>query len=82
MRERDHVERDIEMGEFMMLGMRLRSGISKREFARRFGTSLSSVYGPAIDDLVSLGLVRSETDSVALTERGMLLGNEVFARFV
>jgi len=80
--EREVIDEREEMNEFMMLGLRLNSGVSRAEFSRRFGVPIDSVFGNELDDLHSLGLLESVDDSVRLTERGRLLGNEAFERFV
>ena len=72
----------LEMGETMMLGLRLLDGVSVEGFRERFGKSLESVFGPDLRDLEELGLLEKEGDRWRLTVRGRLLGNEVFQRFV
>ncbi len=54
-------------------------------FRFRFGVELVDVYGEEISRLLGFGLLewageRSET--LRLTERGYLLGNQVFSAFV
>jgi oxygen-independent coproporphyrinogen III oxidase len=71
-----------EIGEFMMLGLRLNSGISRAEFSRRFDKDLDEVFGAEIRDLQAAGLLHADGDGVRLSERGRLLGNEAFARFI
>jgi oxygen-independent coproporphyrinogen-3 oxidase len=79
-----------DMSEFMMTGLRLtQEGISADEFEKRFGKKLLDVYGKEIDELLKLGLVEVHTPSpfgrgegVRVTQRGRLLGNQVFMRFV
>src|SRR5207249_5040076 len=44
-REREIIDTQTEMGEFMMLGLRLNEGVSRSEFARRFGEPLEDRYG-------------------------------------
>ena len=75
---------DLAMGEFMMLGLRTLAGIAPSTFAARFGRPFVDVYGPVAGRLQDWGLLAVEParDSVRLTERGLLLGNEVFARFL
>ena len=75
---------DLAMGEFMMLGLRTLAGIAPSEFAARFGRPFSAVYGPLATQLHDWGLLDVEParDSVRLSSRGLLLGNEVFARFL
>jgi len=75
-----------EMAETMMMGLRLvEAGVSRAEFGRRFGRQLNEVYGPEITRLSELGLLESvngQRNAVRLTERGRLLGNQVFMEFV
>ncbi|MBF8267272.1 MAG: oxygen-independent coproporphyrinogen oxidase [Dehalococcoidia bacterium] len=75
------IDERLEMAETMMLGLRLEEGIDPEGFARRFGRSLSSVYGEQVQDVTSLGLVEQAEGALRLTPRGRLLGNEVFLRF-
>ncbi len=70
-------------GETMMLGLRLlREGISERAFAARHGQTLEAIYGPIIAELTELGLLERSPDRVCLTRRGLMLANDVCARFV
>jgi oxygen-independent coproporphyrinogen-3 oxidase len=75
---------DLAMGEFMMLGLRTTAGIAPSEFAARFGRPFETVYGPLARQLRDWGLLEVEParDVIRLTNRGLLLGNEVFARFL
>ena len=82
------IDRDEEMAETMMMGLRLDAGVSESGFRNRFGRALSDVYGPTIDSAEGQGLVEwregpdpGDDRSVCLTARGRLLGNEVFSRF-
>jgi oxygen-independent coproporphyrinogen-3 oxidase len=75
------IEHSMEMAETMMLGLRLSEGISLEHFANRFGRSLDSVYGEQIQELISLKLLEQRNRALYLTDRGRLLGNEVFLRF-
>ena len=71
------------MGETMMLGLRLlREGVADAAFLARHGRSLDDVFGPTIADLAGLGLVERMPDRVRLTRRGLMLANDVCARFV
>jgi oxygen-independent coproporphyrinogen-3 oxidase len=75
-----------EMGETMMMGLRLTSeGISKSLFLERFGVAIEQVYGKEMDELIANGLLEccgESNDSLRLTRRGRLLGNQVFMRFI
>lgn len=65
-----------------MMGLRLDQGVGNREFQSRFGQTLSATYPREIRYLCELGLLAEDDDGIRLTERGRLLGNEVFGRFV
>jgi oxygen-independent coproporphyrinogen-3 oxidase len=73
-----------DMSEFMMTGLRLtQEGVSEDEFQARFGQSMREVYGKEIEELLKLGLIENGVaDRIKITNRGRLLGNQVFMRFV
>ena len=72
----------LEIWETIMLGLRLEEGIDLEEFRDRFHCDMYGIYGQEIEDLVGLGLLASDSSNVRLTDRGKLLGNEVFLRFL
>jgi oxygen-independent coproporphyrinogen-3 oxidase len=74
-------ENDLQ-AETMFMGLRLNSGVSYAHFYDRCGVELDKVYGPTLDDLAALGLLARDERGVYLTERGRMLGNRVFERFV
>ena len=81
--ERETIERSLEIGETMMLGLRLiDEGIDRAQFADRFGVELTDVYGSVIARLVNQGLIENLPERIRLTARGRLLGNRVFAEFL
>ena len=70
------------MSEHIFLGLRLSEGVSLHAFELEFGRPLESVYGSATSDLIRLGLLVQKDGVLTLSLRGMLLSNQVFARFV
>jgi oxygen-independent coproporphyrinogen-3 oxidase len=80
------VDRGAEMGETMMMGLRLvREGVSDADFQARFGQALCEVYDEQISRLSGLGLLEwggEQGDRLRLTKRGRLLGNRVFLEFI
>ena len=68
----------VEMGETMMMGLRLMEGVSGEGFRGRFGRTLESVFGDDLKELEGLGLLEEVGDRWRLTSPGKLLGNEVF----
>ena len=72
-----------DMQETMLTGLRLTSeGISSRVFAARFGARPQDVFGPEIEKMLNFGLLEWAGDTLRLTVRGRLLGNQVFMQFV
>ena len=70
-----------------ILALRLNDGLDLDQFAERFGVTFDAVFGARIADCLTWGLVEYLTDAHAthrlrLTERGRLVGNEVFERFL
>ena len=78
----EQVDVRMEMGETMMLGLRLTDGVTGDSFNARFGQTLMNVFGAAIQELEEVGLLQWNGDRLSLTPRGRLLGNEVFQRFL
>ncbi|MBR4903782.1 MAG: radical SAM family heme chaperone HemW [Selenomonadaceae bacterium] len=76
------VTRQAAMEEFCFLGLRMVEGISAQIFENKFGVKISDVFGEAINKNCRLGLLKVEDDKISLTERGMALGNEIFADFL
>lgn len=71
-----------EMSETVFLGLRKIKGIDLEWFEGRFGRSVYDVYGAEVDALTRDGLLTERDGSLKLTHKGILLGNEVFSRFV
>ncbi|XID95402.1 radical SAM family heme chaperone HemW [Paenibacillaceae bacterium WGS1546] len=79
------VSRDEAMGDFMMVGLRLRDGVSQERFGRQFdGARLEDAYGEELRRLLGQGLLErtGREGGYRLSSNGLLLGNEVFGAFV
>ncbi|MEK3881642.1 radical SAM family heme chaperone HemW [Paenibacillus sp. PL2-23] len=75
------------MEDFMMVGLRLLEGVQASRFAMQFpGHRLEDHYGAVLEKQIRDGLLErldAGGDTVyRLTERGVLLGNEVFGAFL
>ena len=82
-REVSRIDQKTEMGETMIMGLRLiREGVPRAAFRDRFGVDLESAYGPQLDELEVSGLVERHLERIRLTQKGWLLGNQVFQAFV
>ena len=75
------IDRELEMAETMMMGLRLDSGISIDKFTARFGDPPATHYAAILGELQAARLLEQPDGSIRLTAKGRLLGNEVFSRF-
>ena len=81
-RDEHLLTREDAMAEFMFLGLRLAEGVAHESFEREFDSTLHTVYGAVIDELIRIGLLQQEQSVLRLTRRGLQLSNQVFARFL
>ncbi|MGI6148262.1 MAG: radical SAM family heme chaperone HemW [Firmicutes bacterium] len=80
-----HVEaldKDKEMDETLICGLRLLDGVSEAEFRERFGCSLWEVYPDQIKNLEERGLVQYRAGRLSVTTQGLFLGNVVYREFL
>ncbi len=79
----EEIPPETAMGETMMLGLRLlRQGVDERAFAARHGEGLEDRYGSTIEELVGFGLMERTGSGVRLSPRGLMVANDVCARFL
>jgi oxygen-independent coproporphyrinogen-3 oxidase len=78
----EEINHRLEMGETMMLGLRLAEGVRAARFEARFQEPLRNVFCDELKELYDLGLLVWDGSAARLTRRGRLLGNWVFARFI
>jgi len=83
----EQIDRDAEMAEHMLLGLRLtREGVNAREFTDRFGVSLETQYEAAIQQGLEKDLLAwLETPGgrhLRLTQAGRFLANQVIVQFM
>ncbi len=67
--------------ESFFLGLRLNRGIDLERVREEFGEAVDK-FGATIDELVEDGLLIRSGENLRLTDRGRLLSNEVFGRFI
>lgn len=78
----ERVTGKLAMAETMFLGLRLRSGVSRKDFCGEFGQTPEAVYGEEIADLRGAGLLRENAEGYALTRKGLFVASDVMTRFV
>lgn len=68
--------------EFIIMALRLREGISEREFRKRFGMDFYESYRGVTDRFISLGLMEKTNDGFRLTDDGICVSNSVMCEYV
>jgi oxygen-independent coproporphyrinogen III oxidase len=75
------VSREQALEENLFLGLRLSQGVDLRRLREEFGLAVEK-FESTIDELVKDGLLIRSGENLRLTNRGRLLSNEVFGRFI
>ncbi|WHY55148.1 radical SAM family heme chaperone HemW [Peribacillus simplex] len=70
------------MEEEMFLGLRKTEGVSLEIFKGKFFVEMTEIFRKPLEEGSVKGLLKVEDGFVRLTERGKLLGNEVFQSFL
>ena len=79
---RTPVSRDAALEESLFLGLRLNRGVDLRALRVQFGETALENAQAEIDQLIAEGLMVRRDEFVCLTDRGRLLSNEIFERFI
>jgi oxygen-independent coproporphyrinogen-3 oxidase len=79
---RDPGDRRREMAETVILGLRLRDGVSLADFEQRFGQTLASAFPQGLRETLELGLTELTQTHLRLRDEAVLLGDEAFLRFL
>ncbi|MCR5808792.1 MAG: radical SAM family heme chaperone HemW [Clostridiales bacterium] len=81
-RNTQRIERDEEMFETIMLGLRKTEGVSRKAFLERFGVDPAEQYAPAIAELELDGMIEVTEERLFLNRRGMDFQNEALLKFM
>ncbi|KTT83539.1 MULTISPECIES: radical SAM family heme chaperone HemW [Mammaliicoccus] len=71
-----------QMEEEMFLGLRMTKGVSKTKFQNKFDQSIEDVFGQHVKELIEQELLLDDQDYLRLSNRGQIIGNEVFEKFL
>ena len=71
-----------KMEEEMFLGLRKKTGVSKKRFEEKFGLSFEDQYGAVVSELTEQGLLVPDKDIVRMTKQGLFLGDTVAEKFI
>ncbi len=61
----------------LLMGLRLLGGIDRESYRRRFGKTPEELF-PKLEKALAAGLLTRDKDRLRLTQRGVMLANEVF----
>ena len=71
---------DTRMDNEIMLGLRMRRGVSRRKFRERYDRDIDEVYD--IEGLISLGVLADNGEYVSINEDYVYVSNEVIVRVI
>lgn len=78
--ETEEIPVKVAMGEFMMMGLRLKRGVCGSDFRKFFGQDIKKPFGRLFESFRKKGLMNC--GSLSLTSQGSLLANSVMADFL
>ncbi len=78
----EHLSKKAKFGEAMFLGLRLQKGVNLTELMAREDICLPETIDETIKELVGHGLLYRNNYNIGLTEKGMLLANQVCQEFI
>lgn len=81
-KEAETLSKTDQMEEFMILGLRRKKGVDRKEFRNRFQMELPEAYEHSIEKYKKAGLLREAEEWICFTEQGMLLSNQVLSEFI
>jgi len=68
-----------QLGEYIMLRLRLNEGISVNEIARRYGVDFVALYGKKAERYIQYGYMKRSGDRFFLTTQGMFISNYILS---
>ena len=80
--QEEHLTQTEMMEEEMFLGLRKKTGVSKKRFEEKFGVNFDQQYGLVVEELTQQGLLVPDKDIVRMTKKGLFLGDTVAEKFI
>lgn len=75
---KETIDIDMEIAEYVMLGLRLNDGIDKLEFKNRYKINIEDVFNGKLEKFKNDGLIDENELHIVLTDKGLDLCNIVF----
>ena len=76
------IDRKEEVAEYLMLRLRLKSGIDTADFKARYGADFDEVFGRKLEIYIRHGFMVHENGHYAFTPRGMFVSNEILSKII
>lgn len=76
------LSREVQMEDTLILGLRLREGVSLERFRRRFGVCATEAFAGPLRRARAAGFVEVVDGRLRLTPQGLLLANQLFVELV
>ncbi|MDU5324564.1 MAG: coproporphyrinogen III oxidase, partial [Peptoniphilus harei] len=73
----ENLSKTNRMNEFIMMGLRLNSGVILDEFDKKFNEDFVKIYDKEIEKNLKSNLILLEDNNLRLTEKGRDLSNQV-----
>ena len=82
--ELEALDKDMQLEEFMFMGLRRSAGADLAEARARFGVDVMQRFGAELEEFLAGGFAEydAQAQRLRLTERGMAVGNQIFDVFV
>lgn len=74
----EEIDINMEIAEYMIMGLRLIEGINKKSFEYRFNKQADEVYKMALKKHMEQGLITMDRDWIRFTPKGLDLSNIVY----
>lgn len=80
--EKEDLDKLDLMKEYIILSLRLKDGINKIKFKKRFNTDIENVFKTEIEKLLKENLIQNDGEHIYLTYRGREVANIVWQNFI
>ena len=80
--DKERLDLQAQMSEFMFLGLRMMCGISAAKFREQFSRDIEDVYGHILEKQLKQGLLQKTETGYSLTEYGIDISNYVMAEYI
>lgn len=78
----EEIQKEDEMFETVMVGLRKTDGINRKAFLERFGIDIAEHYAAAVSESVLEGNMEFDDETIHLTKRGLDFQNEILLKFM